>query len=63
MTTRITHLVHAAVATSPEMLRIILKNGGDPNLHSDLKYSHTDEYDLFLYYYWRVFSLDVCREY
>jgi ankyrin repeat protein len=37
--------VHAAVATSPEMLRIILKNGGDPNLHSDLKYSHTDEYD------------------
>lgn len=34
--------VHAAVATSPEMLRIVLKNGGDPNLHSDLKYSQTD---------------------
>lgn len=34
--------VHAAVATSPEMLRIVLKNGGDPNLHSHIKYSHTD---------------------
>lgn len=34
--------VHAAVATSPEMLKIVLKNGGNPNLHSDLKYSHTD---------------------
>jgi hypothetical protein len=34
--------IHAAVAESPEMLRIVLKHGGDPNLHSDLKYSHTD---------------------
>jgi uncharacterized protein len=34
--------VHAAVATSPEMLRVVLENGGDPNLQSDIKYSHTD---------------------